>query len=84
MGVDANIANAMKEIQESKDRIRVNDGDVAAAVSSVIDAGMRNYYFDRIGEALIAKDREKVAVLVKAYNLYTEEKISAEALMKIK
>jgi hypothetical protein len=65
--------------------------DVAASVESLINQSMRNYYFEQIGDAILALRqelssggvqakvaplRQKMRELVKAYNHYAEQRIN--------
>jgi hypothetical protein len=65
--------------------------DVTASVEGLINQSMQNYYFEQIGDAIVAMRQElsngtaparvvplrrKMEELVEAYNHYTEQKIS--------
>jgi hypothetical protein len=65
--------------------------DVTASVEGLINQSMQNYYFEQIGDAILAMRQEmrngaaqarvaplrrRMEELVKAYNHYSEQKIS--------
>jgi hypothetical protein len=68
-----------------------SEKDVSAVVEGLINQSMQNYYFEQIGDAILAMRREfsngatqarvapfrrKMEKLVEAYNHYSEQKIS--------
>jgi hypothetical protein len=70
--------------------------DVTASVEGLINQSMQNYYFEQIGDAILAMRQElrngapparvasfrrKMEELVEAYNHYAEQKISVAAII---
>lgn len=93
LGVEARLVKAFDLFHhnDTSQRLSENDKDVSVVVEGLINQSMQNYYFEQIGDAIVAMRREfrngaapirvtpfrqRMEKLVEAYNHYSEQKIS--------
>ena len=89
---DLNLFHLKNTLKSLADKER----DVKASVDGLITQSMQNYYFEQIGDAILAMRQEvakgisaekirplrnKMEELVKAYNLYSEQKIAVSEVI---
>jgi len=96
IGVDAQLTKDLNlfHLKNTLRSLVEKEQDVKDSVHGLINQSMQNYYFEQIGDAILAARRElahrdaveaderlgslktKMEELVKAYNVYTDQKIS--------
>jgi hypothetical protein len=96
LGLDAQLVKDLNlfHLKNTLKTLVEKEKDVKASVNGLINQSMLNYYFEQIGDTILAIRREiendgtarldgrldslkvKMEELVKAYNLYTEQKIT--------
>jgi hypothetical protein len=93
LGLEARLLKAFNifHLNDAPQRHVESEKDVAAVVEGLINQSMQNYYFEQIGDAILAMRREfrngaaqsrvapfrrRMEKLVEAYNHYSEQKIS--------
>jgi hypothetical protein len=89
LGVEAQLVKALRKT--TLNHLAEKEWDATTAVEGLINQSMQNYYFEKIGDAIlamrhelrkgaaqarIAPFRRKMEELIKAYNHYSEQKIS--------
>jgi len=96
VGLDAQLSKELNlfHLKNSLRSLVEKEADVKDSVNGLISQSMQNYYFEQIGDAILAARREiehvdigcaearldqlknKMEELVKAYNVYTDQKIT--------
>jgi len=97
-GVDAHLAKELNifHLKNTLKSLAEKERDVKDSVEGLINQSMQNYYFEQIGDAILAARREienvgaggrlgpikiKMEELVKAYNIYADQKITIDEVI---
>lgn len=98
LGLEAQLAKDLNvfHLKSTLKDLVAKENDVKASVEGLISSSMQNYYFEQIGDAIIAMRqevangysyerayplRQRMEELVKAYNVYSQQQLSVKQVV---